>query len=212
LERGGSLVLVSHDLWMVNALCDHAVVLDEGRIVHEGSAHEAVLHYVEQLRPLPPVAPIGGEASRPPSRVRIEGAVLTGAGGGPPRHGSGATVEVVLAADRPVGDVALRCWLESADQQVGVAELGGIEALEVDRSGLVVEARFDAFPLFAGLVSMRVEVTVAGEVVDEIGAGEHAELVRIEPSEDPVEPLAQMIAAMSSRAAIFHASPLGQRG
>ncbi|OWY63229.1 hypothetical protein B7486_54225, partial [cyanobacterium TDX16] len=23
LERGGSLVLVSHDLWMVNALCDH---------------------------------------------------------------------------------------------------------------------------------------------------------------------------------------------
>lgn len=44
-QRGGSIIFVSHDLNAVKMICDHAIVLDKGRIVAQGSPEYAVNHY-----------------------------------------------------------------------------------------------------------------------------------------------------------------------
>jgi lipopolysaccharide transport system ATP-binding protein len=42
---GGSLLFVSHDVNAVKVLCDRALVLDDGRVVTEGTPEEAVNYY-----------------------------------------------------------------------------------------------------------------------------------------------------------------------
>lgn len=44
-ERGGAILFVSHDLNAVKVLCDRALVLDGGRVVHEGEPEGAVNLY-----------------------------------------------------------------------------------------------------------------------------------------------------------------------
>lgn len=41
-ESGRALVIVSHDLNMVAELCDRGVVLEHGKVIHDGDIHEAV--------------------------------------------------------------------------------------------------------------------------------------------------------------------------
>lgn len=44
-QQGGSIIFVSHDLNAVKMICDHAIVLDKGHIVAQGSPEYAVNHY-----------------------------------------------------------------------------------------------------------------------------------------------------------------------
>jgi len=44
-KAGGSIIFVSHDLNAVKMICDKAIVLDQGQVVAQGSAEEAVNHY-----------------------------------------------------------------------------------------------------------------------------------------------------------------------
>jgi ABC-type polysaccharide/polyol phosphate transport system ATPase subunit len=46
LQRGGSLLLVSHDPFLVQTICNRCIVLDKGRVIFNGSAVEGVnLHF-----------------------------------------------------------------------------------------------------------------------------------------------------------------------
>lgn len=45
IDRGVSVVFVSHDLRSVASFCDRAMVLSEGRVVYQGGAAEAVAQY-----------------------------------------------------------------------------------------------------------------------------------------------------------------------
>jgi len=44
-QKGGSIIFVSHDLNAVKMICDKALVLDQGRVVAQGTPEEAVNHY-----------------------------------------------------------------------------------------------------------------------------------------------------------------------
>jgi lipopolysaccharide transport system ATP-binding protein len=44
-QKGGSILFVSHDLNAVKMICDQAIVLDQGKIVAQGTAEYAVNHY-----------------------------------------------------------------------------------------------------------------------------------------------------------------------
>ncbi|WP_425358452.1 Wzt carbohydrate-binding domain-containing protein [Thiorhodococcus drewsii] len=43
--RGGSILFVSHDMSAVKALCDHALLLEGGRIIDQGLPKDVVDHY-----------------------------------------------------------------------------------------------------------------------------------------------------------------------
>jgi lipopolysaccharide transport system ATP-binding protein len=75
LKTGMSLILVSHDLVAVKALCRRAIVLHEGAVLFAGPSAEAVNHYHQLYRnrlgsPIPgenrPVAPSGSDVALPP--------------------------------------------------------------------------------------------------------------------------------------------------
>jgi len=46
-QRGKTVVMVSHDLSAIEALCERTIVLDHGRLVFDGSTEEAVERYEE---------------------------------------------------------------------------------------------------------------------------------------------------------------------
>jgi ABC-type polysaccharide/polyol phosphate transport system ATPase subunit len=47
LRQGGSMVLVAHDPYLVQAICNRCIVLDKGRVVFEGSGVEGVSFHFE---------------------------------------------------------------------------------------------------------------------------------------------------------------------
>ncbi|MGB7963143.1 MAG: ABC transporter ATP-binding protein [Propionicimonas sp.] len=68
VNRGLSLLFVSHDLAVVSQVCDRVVVLRQGRVVEQGSTRRIVTapvepytrQLVEAIFPLPAMAPAGG--------------------------------------------------------------------------------------------------------------------------------------------------------
>ncbi len=62
MHRGGaSLILVSHNLWQMNSMCERAILLDHGRVVLDGTPSEAIAAYLpeEPLTRLDPELEIG---------------------------------------------------------------------------------------------------------------------------------------------------------
>jgi ABC-type polysaccharide/polyol phosphate transport system ATPase subunit len=46
VERGGSVLLVTHDLWAVRMVCSRCIVLDHGRIVADGDVDDTITTYL----------------------------------------------------------------------------------------------------------------------------------------------------------------------
>jgi ABC-type polysaccharide/polyol phosphate transport system ATPase subunit len=53
-ERGGTLVVVSHDFESVRELCSRAVWLSEGRVLHDGPVDEVIEAYERAEQALTP--------------------------------------------------------------------------------------------------------------------------------------------------------------
>jgi len=81
LRQGGSLVFVSHNAHQVQAVCRRGLLLEEGRVVYDGSAVEALkLMFERQLAaPAAPAAP-EGETAAPFAieGLRVDGPAETG--------------------------------------------------------------------------------------------------------------------------------------
>lgn len=97
-QAGGSLLFVSHDLNAVKVLCDRAVVLEGGRIVHAGEPEQACLYYQRLLMQMDPAdaadAAGAGTARYGQGGVRISAASLTGAHGQDQRFACGEEVRL----------------------------------------------------------------------------------------------------------------------
>ncbi len=65
-QRGKTVVLVSHDLSAVAALCERTVVLDHGRVVYDGATREAIEYYEGLVAS-------GAPAPEPEPEPQIEG-------------------------------------------------------------------------------------------------------------------------------------------
>lgn len=111
LKSGMSLILVSHDLVAVKALCRNAIVLHEGRVSFSGPSAEAVSHYHHLYR-------------RPAARLAegVAAEAPVGAGGG-----------VTL----PVG-AQERNW--NSPQEVGSREVEIVHCRMTDAAGHVCSA------------------------------------------------------------------------
>ncbi len=48
-RRGRTMIIVSHDMHMINKLCDRVIVMDKGKIVRQGRADEMVSCYLETV-------------------------------------------------------------------------------------------------------------------------------------------------------------------
>lgn len=112
-DAGGAIVFVSHDLNAVKVLCDRAIVLDQGRVVLNGTPDEAVNLYNqlmgEQGAEASPNAGVGFGSGE----VKITQALLTGADSGCDTLSAGeqARISFSLQAVEDVDDLTLGIML-----------------------------------------------------------------------------------------------------
>ncbi len=164
VREGGSLVLVDHDLWLIQAVCSRCAVLDHGKLVYFGAAHDAIGHYVESQ--LPSSVPSSSSAiEMPESGLRIEEVRVSGPSGDEVVSDGPAAVELTCRADRPVGPVRWGFVIVTADQTITVAT----ELMDPSGPGIDLgpgrhrlTARLERMPLFEGRYRVR------GLVVDHI--------------------------------------------
>lgn len=72
LRGGGSLVLVSHDMYALQAICSHCLLLEEGRVIYSGGSIEGLNRYYQMMMALRAAAvpPVGGPHPGGPSDGR----------------------------------------------------------------------------------------------------------------------------------------------
>lgn len=122
MAGGTTLLYVSHDLHSVEALCDHGVLLDQGRVLATGSAREVLARYLDHTSDPRLVV---GRLDQGSNAVRLEGVTLFDHAGRPVttlRSGAGAQVELRFSGP-PAG-------LISPHVAVGISA-GGPSALAV---------------------------------------------------------------------------------
>jgi homopolymeric O-antigen transport system ATP-binding protein len=103
IADGGALILVSHNVFLAQTVCERGMVLEHGRCSFAGDVAEAVGRYLTALHAeresLPGAAP-AGDASEP---VVVEDLVVTAADGEAPRTGAPARVTLTYRCREPVG-------------------------------------------------------------------------------------------------------------
>jgi len=65
-ERGTTLVFVSHNVWLVEQLCERVVWIEKGEVVEDGPTSSVLAAYVDAHRLTAP-----GLAGRDPDRIRV---------------------------------------------------------------------------------------------------------------------------------------------
>ncbi|MDC8803665.1 ABC transporter ATP-binding protein [Halomonas pacifica] len=112
-EAGGAILFVSHDLNAVKVLCDRALVLEGGRIVHQGDPEQAVNHYnrimARQAEEEEGRLQARQEGAYGTRQVEIRHADAWGRRSGSATLGSGDVLEVVLdlEAHQALDDVVI---------------------------------------------------------------------------------------------------------
>ena len=166
--RGRALLIVSHDLYAVQALCPRALFLDAGRVAAIGPTPEVVGAYFESrqgdlMRALPAAEQPGasGPASadgRAPGPYRIESLAIEPLGRERLETGGAARVVLRYVAERDLEPIAWGFQVCGVDLAAVLAN--GIGATEAD--GLRLSAgrgelscEIPRLPLFAGQYALR---------------------------------------------------------
>ncbi len=174
LSAGGALVLVSHDLGMIQALCQRCIVLAEGRLIEDSPVDQAILdHYLRSLRTVdqrrtPVVGPSATagtdvddqDVAEPDDReddveLVLESVVAVGLDGGHLATGAPARIEVAV---RSKGDERrVRCVIDilAATRQVCLARIRS-DGEPVGATGAVITAALHDLPLFPGALYLDV--------------------------------------------------------
>ena len=119
LARGGSLVLVSHDMWMVQEMCERVLYLEKGAPVFLGDALEGVSTYLHD------VSAAGDPSDEDPlvvpvhSPVEVIDVTATGDGHQPPRSGSPMEIVCTVRAAEPL-DVRWGIEIAPIDQAIAL--------------------------------------------------------------------------------------------
>lgn len=170
VREGGSLVLVDHDLWLIQAVCSRGAVLADGKLVFIGTAHDAIGHYVESQLPSPSQPQSASPVPVPQSGLLIEEVRVSDPSGGDPVSDGAAVVELTCRTTRALEPVRWGFVILTGDQVITIAtELparsGPAVDLGVGRHKLT--ARIARLPLIEGTYRVRALVVdhVSGEPI-----------------------------------------------
>lgn len=112
LLAGGSLILVSHNVPQVLAICERGIVLDQGQILFDGVANAAADILLDRLaRQEQPEADCGRATRADAGPVRITRVAAHDGRGGGLHSGGTAIFELDFVADQPVAAIcSLTVW------------------------------------------------------------------------------------------------------
>lgn len=160
LERGGSMIFVSHSVWMVQGLCERAIVLDKGERVFEGTATDAIRHYLE-VESLPESGAVVDEAFHtehaiPP--ITIEAVTIDGSDDRGLTFGNPAEITIDYSSTEPFPNTVWAVVIWSGDE---LAVLAGAMTdewgpVEVAHGPGRLRCLIPALPVAAGTYTLRI--------------------------------------------------------
>jgi lipopolysaccharide transport system ATP-binding protein len=163
LNRGGTLILVSHAGYLVQSICQRGVVMDHGRLVFAGSATDALDSYIKRAahqtygslgtRPAPVTSPaITGDP------VRIESVAVTPLTGDRIQTGAPVRIELAYCALTRCADTRWSFLVYSGDQSLCItgAMLPLPRSLEPGPG--VLRCQIPHLPLTNGVYGLRVGI------------------------------------------------------
>ena len=158
VREGGSLVLVDHDLWLIQAMCSRCAVLDKGKLAYIGAVHDAIGFYVESQLPAHAPPSAAKPIPMPESGLLIEDVRVSSPSGDDVVSEGPAVVELICQAGRPLGPIRWGFVIMTADQVIAVAtELMDPSgpSFELDAGQHRLTARLPRMPLFEGTYRIR---------------------------------------------------------
>jgi lipopolysaccharide transport system ATP-binding protein len=163
LQRGGSLVLVSHNPHLVQFICDRCLVLDHGAVVWDGDAVEGVAQYLRAAR-TPPDDPLAIDpaltaapdvAPAPSGNIDIDDYGIQPIDAASLCTGEPARVYVRYTAARSL-DVRWGFSLLSSDLLTAITSEGIMEAVALRAGRGEFVATIPRLPLVPGRYALRV--------------------------------------------------------
>ncbi|MEM7145856.1 MAG: polysaccharide ABC transporter ATP-binding protein [Verrucomicrobiota bacterium] len=130
-EKGGVVILVSHQIQVLQALCDRGIVLSQGMMAFDGTMRDAVHHYVEEGKKL-------NQTNQPNSiqkrddplgkEITISSAAAMGTTTSLPQTGEGFTISIKYHARTAVHGIVPHIVIHSADMSNQIATLASSDA------------------------------------------------------------------------------------
>lgn len=207
LRRGGSLVLVSHDIWMIQTICRRCVLLDNGTQVIDASTDEAIATYFEEQRQRHAFVPRArnGASDAPAARASAEVLSAGTPEGHPPRNGEDVTIEAKAWTTEPSDSATWRIDLLTSNRQVCVAQLrppNGTTPIELTPEPTSFSCTIPKLPLLPGrfYLSVHLQDAATGE---EIGSTEDPFALKVESRHTRLDTLALFAGAISSLDALW---------
>lgn len=188
VQRGGSLLLVSHNVQQVQTVCDRAILIERGRIVYEGDVAHTVSRMLEQ-RPLADASGLADFAANGP--VRMGGLSVGSVDGAPVRTGRPVEVTVRYEADAPTEVIwALSIWTEDRWTCIG----GTVDpvARRVDAGRGILRCTLPALPLLAGRYIVRATILDASTMYPLAVESARSRECHVDVSTDP-DPVTNML-------------------
>jgi len=106
VERGGSLIFVSHMAHQIQNVCDRGIVIDSGRLVCAGTALEALDYYYRSDLHLPPTAKVEFRPRESPHCAIASVQIMGPQRGSAIRTGEAASIEIVAEFRKEIEVVA----------------------------------------------------------------------------------------------------------
>ena len=154
LARGGSLLLVSHNVWQIQAVCRRGLLLERGRLVFDGTAADAVNAMLSRRvreeaasSPAPARAPV---VSSPVTVLDVRAEPLRGEN---IVTGEGVRITLTYRAEAPL-EVLWAFMISTADQWVAVAGEVDLQGRRIEAGQGSLSCVIPRLPLVGGLYSL----------------------------------------------------------
>jgi lipopolysaccharide transport system ATP-binding protein len=183
--RGGTTVLfVSHNMPAIESLCDRAILLDAGRVVHDGEVPDTVGEYCRRV-----MAPPAGDGSSPFDRMGPErpvrafrSATLLDNDGDPTSYvplGGLFRVRIGLDVPEPIDFPTIGIGIDDTMGQRLLTLHTPLSRDDVARveGRCAVDCRVDPFPLAPGDYWMKLALSAAGGEIDAVERALHFSVV-----------------------------------
>lgn len=159
IDAGGALVLVSHSVHQVQAICRRGILLEKGKLTFDGDAVEAAARHLDNQRKAYVPGKIGVGVA--PDPVAIDELLVVAPDGGEPNaEGPAEFIMRYTANDDYEAIIGVSIW--TADQMVCVAGAVRPDPISIPPGPGEIRARIERLPLTAG------GYTLGAMVVDKV--------------------------------------------
>ena len=219
LGSGGALIMVSHDMFLVQAICSRCLVMENGRVVDDTTPNRAIASYLRDLRrgDLAPTRRKGdaeGESGEPAevdqTRIIMETVAVGNPAGAEPRTGESLEIDLQARSVEGLQPVAWQIEVLASNLQVCLARVeppAGTLPAEVGEEGTTLTCRIVDLPLFPGIFHIAVHA-VDPDTGERLGGTDTPVTFEVEGNDSRLETMAQMAGILSRVAGRFEVRDL----